>query len=107
MLRRHCKSKLKIKKNKEMKKQILMIVATIGFTFVLAGVSVNAQTHGKLAANIPFDFYAGNQKFTAGEYTIDSANPRSDGATLIFRQKNGKSSKILMLMPEMVNGESK
>ena len=88
-----------------MKKQILIVIAALGFTFGLAGVSAQAQTHGKLTANIPFDFYVGDQKLVAGEYTIVSVNPQSDGATLVIRQKDGKGSRILNFMPEVVKGE--
>ncbi len=89
-----------------MKKQILMLVATFGFIITLSSLSVNAQVHGRLVANIPFDFYAGDQKVSAGKYTIESANPRSDGATLILRRENGKGTKILNLMPVAVNSEA-
>ena len=91
-----------------MKKQILTIVATLGFMFVFAGLSVNAQMHGQLAANIPFNFYAGNQKFTPGEYMIASANPLSQtgGAILVFRQRDGKASRFINLQPEELPGEN-
>ena len=52
-----------------MKKQILNIVATISFLFVVSAVSAYAQAPD-LKANIPFDFQINGKVMKAGEYTI-------------------------------------
>ena len=47
-----------------------------------------AQTVVKASANIPFDFWAEGQKFTAGDYLLDSGFP----ASLSIRLKGAKAS---------------
>jgi len=88
-----------------MKNQILKSIAAV-FVMLLAIASANAQTNNQVAANIPFDFYVNNQKFAAGEYVIERANPSSLEASLIFRQKDGKNSRIVMMLPLAVNAQS-
>ncbi len=59
-----------------MKKQILNIVATISFLFIVSAVSAYAQSP-ELKANVPFDFQVNGKVMKAGEYTIsDPVSPR-------------------------------
>lgn len=81
-----------------MKKQILIVAAIIGFTFLTGGANANAQTHSRLTANVPFDFYLGDRRMPAGDYTIESVNPQSDGATLVFRHKDGKDQRVVNII---------
>lgn len=90
-----------------MKNQILKSIAVIIFVTLFAAVSSYAQTNHQVVAKIPFDFYVKNQKFTAGEYVIERANPASLQAALIFRQKDGGNSQIIMMLPLTVNALSR
>jgi hypothetical protein len=89
---------VKINEEKIMNKILLLIV--LMFT---SGTLVNAQSNRQIAVHVPFDFYVQNQKMPAGDYVIESASPRSAQSTLIFREKNGKSKKILMTIPIEIN----
>ncbi len=70
-------------------------------------VSVNAQTNGRVAANISFDFSVGDLKFAAGEYIIEKAAPQSNNASLIIRKKDGKASRIIMMLPMDVKAQNR
>ena len=89
-----------------MKNQIVKSIVAISFVMLFAVVSASAQTNNQVAANIAFDFYVKNQKFAAGEYIIERANPSSLQSALIFRQKDGKNSRIVMMLPLAVNALS-
>lgn len=90
-----------------MKKQILKSIIAAGFLVLFAAVSARAQTNNQVVANIPFDFYVKNQKFTAGEYVIERANPASLQAALIFRRKDDGNSQIVMMLPLSVNAQTR
>ena len=53
-----------------MKKQTLMIVATVGFLIALSTVSAFAQTVNPVTAKIPFEFSVNNRTLPAGNYTL-------------------------------------
>jgi hypothetical protein len=86
-----------------MKNQILKSIVAVSFVMLFAIVSASAQTSNQMVANIPFDFYVKSQKFTAGEYVVERANPNSFSASMIIRQKDGKNSNIVMMLPLTVN----
>ncbi len=88
-----------------MKNQKIKSIIVVGFLVLFATFSANAQTGKPLVADIPFDFYVKNQKFEAGKYTIERAAPNSFSASIIIRQKDGKKSKILMLLPLELKNE--
>lgn len=68
--------------------------------FIVAG---HAQGRTPLLANIPFDFYAGDHKFQAGEYLIRNVNQQTDGATLSLQSKDGKASGIFIMISKWVS----
>ena len=84
-------------------KKLVLLIGLI-FTF---GVLANAQSHKQIAVHVPFDFYVQGQKMTAGDYIIESASPQSAQSTFIFRQKDGKDSKILMTIPVELKNDRK
>ena len=67
-----------------------LYIAT-SFIFLLAVVSANAQT--VIRAHIPFDFYINNHKLVAGDYSIS----KSGSSVLLFQQRDGKSSMVVMV----------
>lgn len=89
-----------------MQNRILKSTVAIIFAALFAIVSASAQTNNQVVAKIPFDFYVKNQKFAAGEYVIERANPASLQAAVIFRQKTGGNSQIVMMLPLAVNAQS-
>src|SRR5258706_5805156 len=64
-----------------MKKQTLMIVATVGFLIALSTVSAFAQTINLAKANVPFDFSVNNRTLAAGKYTIEK--PATNGVVIV------------------------
>jgi hypothetical protein len=75
-----------------MKKQLLQGLATFGIFLTLTVASAQAQTGHQIAANIPFDFTAGQTSLRAGIYSV---NLTSEGALLV-RSINGKKSVLLL-----------
>lgn len=65
-------------------------VVTLGVFFILALVTVQAQT-GRGEVNIPFDFYAGTAKLKAGAYQVKRM---SDNAVAI-RSADGKTTALV------------
>src|SRR5260370_27659910 len=66
-------------------------VAVLGLFFMLAVVSVNAQTGSRIEATIPFDFAAGETKMKAGDYAVR----RISKDALLFRRFDDKTSAIV------------
>ena len=65
-------------------------VVTLGLFFILALVTVQAQT-ARGEVNIPFDFYAGTAKLNAGAYQVKRM---SDNAVAI-RSADGKTTALV------------
>jgi hypothetical protein len=69
----------------------LMMLALIAIS--LTGVSLAQQFAYRVVTNIPYDFYVGDQPFSAGDYTF--AVNYGDRAVTITSQANGHSSVVL------------
>ena len=82
-----------------MKKQALTMIALMVLVGSLAA-SAKAQSlsSGKLVANIPFEFRAGNQTLPAGEYIVRCVNPASDQVVLQITSKDGRNSVMLQMI---------
>jgi hypothetical protein len=65
--------------------------------FLVSTISL-AQRVVTATANIPFDFWAEGQKFTAGEYTFDTGFP---GSTSVHR----KGTKTTIAVPVIIYGD--
>jgi len=76
-----------------MKQYVRQVVLLTIFAMALTGFSVAQQFSYRVAANIPNDFYAGDQLFSAGNY-IFTVN-YGDRAVTITNQANGHSSVVL------------
>ena len=70
-----------------MKKQTLMIVATVSFLIALSTVSAFAQIVNRVDAKIPFEFSVSNQTLPAGNYTLGKMMSTS---SVLVRNKDQK-----------------
>jgi len=50
------------------------------------GVNANAQSEGKVFANIPFDFEVGGKTLPAGTYTVSKVSDNSPGLLISNRE---------------------
>lgn len=73
-----------------MTKKIYSTFAMLGLFFMLAVVSVQAQSGGTLEVNIPFDFQVGNKVLPAGEYNVK----RMTQSSMLIRNSDGERSAI-------------
>ena len=69
----------------------LMMLALIAFC--LTGISWAQQFSYRVVTSIPYDFYVGNQQFSAGNYLFDVNY--GDNAVTITNQANGHRSVVL------------
>lgn len=76
--------------------------AMLGLFFMLAVVSVQAQSRGTLEVNIPFEFQIGNKAFPAGEYSVKQLSQSS----MLIRSANGQKSAIAQTSRIEQNGAS-
>ena len=65
-------------------------IVTLGLFFMLALVTVQAQTQ-RGEVNIPFDFYAGTAKLKAGAYQVK----RMSDNTVAIRTADGKTTALV------------
>jgi hypothetical protein len=87
-----------------MKKQGLKSIVAVSFLFALGVVATPAQVQSQIAVSVPFDFYVKNQKLAAGEYRIESLNPRSNQPDIVIRQKNGRVKELVMMLRLTLSG---
>lgn len=80
-----------------MKYTTLKTLAIFGLFLMMAAASVHAQSANKIAANVPFDFSAGDTKLKAGEYTIR----RDDMQMLVVTSADDKT-RAFVLAPKAV-----
>jgi hypothetical protein len=80
-----------------MKYTTLKTLAVFGLFLMLSAASVHAQSANRIAANIPFNFTAGDAKLKAGEYTIQRDNMQM----LVVTSADGKT-RAFVLAPETV-----
>lgn len=71
-----------------MKKQALMIVATVGFLIVLSAAPAFAQGMPSLRAQVPFEFSISNKAMPAGKYEIVKG---SVNGTVVVRAADHKT----------------
>jgi hypothetical protein len=86
-----------------MKKQTYTI-ATLAVLVMLSVSVAKAQTaNHRLIANIPFNFGAGDQSLTAGEYELKIVNPNSDQR--VVKLTNLKDGRSVMLQTHGVSAK--
>ena len=76
-----------------MKQYVRQVVMLAIFAMALTGLSVAQQFSYRVAASVPYDFYAGDQLMPAGNYIF--AVNSGDRAVTITNQANGHSSVVL------------
>src|SRR5882672_6573041 len=77
-----------------MRNRILSIVIACSALVMLPIMSANAQTRGKIKAEIPFEFVAGSKVLSAGTYTIERLaynNPEK----LVIRSADNQTTALL------------
>jgi hypothetical protein len=79
-----------------MKTSVRSLMVLSVFAMALTGLALGQETHYRVVADVPFDFYAGNQHLDAGTYLI--AVNYGDHAVTLQNQKTGHSS-VLLAMP--------
>jgi hypothetical protein len=79
-----------------MKYTTLRTLAILGL-FLMLAASVHAQGANKIAANVPFDFTAGDAKLKAGEYTI-----RRDDMQMLVVTSQAEKTRTFVLAPRTV-----
>jgi hypothetical protein len=73
-----------------MKKKLYSTFAMLSIMVMLAVVTVQAQSKGKLEINIPFEFQIGSQTLPAGEYSVKRLTQNS----ILVQSADGKESVI-------------
>lgn len=73
-----------------MTKKLYSTFAMLSLFFMLAVVSVQAQSESKLSVNIPFDFQIGNKVLPAGAYDVK----RLSQTSMLIRSADGQRSAI-------------
>jgi len=75
-----------------MSKKLYSTFAMLSLLLMLAVVSVQAQSRGKITVAIPFEFQIGNKALPAGEYSV---KPMSQTSMLV-QSEDGQASAIIL-----------
>ena len=76
-----------------MKTRFRYVMMLAAVAILLTGMSSAQEFAYRVASNVPYDFYVGDQLFSAGNYTF--AVNYGDRAVTITNQANGHSSVVL------------
>jgi hypothetical protein len=79
-----------------MQKTVRNFVALVVFVMAITGLSVAQDSTYRVIANVPFDFYAGDQQLPAGTYQFE-VNYETHGVML--RNKDTGRSYVLLARP--------
>src|SRR5215467_6302760 len=74
----------------KMIKKLAMLSLVSMFTIVAVAASAKAQLTNPIRGKIPFDFYVGNKKLAAGEYTFSRSSGFSD-TTMSVTSRDGSA----------------
>jgi hypothetical protein len=75
-----------------MSKKLYTTFAMLSFFFMLAVVSVQAQSRGKIIVTVPFDFQIGSKTLPAGEYNVKPLSQNS----VLFQSEDGQQRAIVV-----------
>lgn len=86
-----------------MKNYIATTIAATGLIVFVFGMECAAQTAGRLVANIPFDFYVGDEKLPKGRYEFESTSRHANAGAVVVRPtvKSERPSLIVATMTEI------
>jgi hypothetical protein len=73
-----------------MKKKLYSTFAMLSIMVMLAVVSIQAQSRGKLEVNVPFEFQIGSQTLPAGAYSVKRLTQNS----ILVQSADGQKSAI-------------
>ena len=83
-----------------MKTNSLTTFAAIALLTLAAAATARAQSAPRAqAADIPFEFTAGDQTFPAGVYRVERVNTQTDRAALSIKSGDGRLSVLVQTMP--------
>ncbi|HKP68600.1 MAG TPA: hypothetical protein VJV05_04910 [Pyrinomonadaceae bacterium] len=68
-----------------MKNYIATTIAATGLIVFIFGMGCSAQSVRRLTANIPFDFYVGEEKMPSGRYEFETTMRQTTAGGLIVR----------------------
>lgn len=77
-----------------MRKYVYLLVFGSLLLLTFRGMEAESSMRNACYANVPFDFYVGNSKMSAGEYTIQESN--SGSAQLVVRKNDGGDSACVL-----------
>ena len=83
-----------------MKNYIATTIAAAGLIVFVFAIDSTAQSAGRLVANIPFDFYVGDEKLPKGKYEFEPARSQANSGGVVVRQAL-KSEGRSLIVPTM------
>jgi hypothetical protein len=89
-------------------KRFLEAFVAIAAVFFMAGMAKaqSAPAFGRINANVPFEFYAGDTKFPAGSYVIQRLN-ESEPKILTISTADGRITALLLVHLQDLKQDSK
>jgi hypothetical protein len=75
-----------------MNRKLYSTFAMLSLLLMMAVVSVQAQSRGKIAVTIPFEFQIGNKTLPAGEYSVKQLTPNS----MLVQSDDGQASALVV-----------
>lgn len=85
-----------------MKNYIASTIAVTGLIIFVFGMESAAQTVTRITAEVPFDFYVGNELLPKGRYEFEPATRQTLSSSLIVRPVM-KSARRSMIVPVIVS----
>ena len=82
--------------------QLLSLFIALAFALTIYPSKAQAQIVGKIEANIPFQFHAGNTQLPAGKYVIYVLDD-SDPSVMEIRSADGSTAALFQVQPEEAN----
>ena len=86
-----------------MKKYIATAITTTGLIVFVFGMECSAQSARRLTADIPFDFYVGEERMPKGTYEFHSTGVQANQSGVVVRPviKSERRSLIVATMAEI------
>ena len=87
-----------------LKNYIATTIAVTGLVVFVFGMECSAQSSKRLVANIPFEFYVGEEKLPSGKYEFESVKSVTNSGSVVVRPvvKSGRHSLIVATTAEMI-----
>jgi hypothetical protein len=85
-----------------MRNHIAGTIAITGLIIFIFGTDCNAQSVGRVVADIPFDFYVGQELLSKGKYEFEQAGRQTSPSAVIIRPL-AKSARRSMIVPTIAS----